>query len=82
MIPLPAASSLKFGKWSKGEKVYGDFDGGFPLVVFDSNMTSAVVLSPLNSFMSVTQTSFPSERNNDTILTFGPFGTLEQVRSS
>ncbi len=74
------ASNARFGKWSKTEKVYGDVDGGFPLVVFDSKMMSAVVLSPLTSFMSAIQTSFTSEKTGDTMLTFGPFSTITEVR--
>ena len=70
---------MKFGKWTESEKVYGELDGGFPLVVFDSKMETAVVLSPMNTFMTALQTSITSKKTNDTMLTFGPLSTLVEA---
>ena len=73
------AANVRFGKWSQTEKIYSDMDGGFPLVVFNSTMKTAVVLSPLTSFMASLQTSFTDDSTNDTMLTFGPLNTFEEV---
>ena len=73
---------MKFGLWSQGDdNVYSAMDGGFPLVFFDSTMTNAVVLSPLNSFMSATQTSFTNNMTKEEALTLGPLGSINDVRS-
>lgn len=70
---------MKFGKWAQGENVYGELDGGFPLVVFDSKMKTAAVLSPMNTFMTALQTSITSKKTNDTMLTFGPLSTIVEA---
>lgn len=72
-------SITKFGKWSSSESVYGNFDGGFPLAVFDSDMKNAIVLSPLNSFMAATQASFVGNKTNESMLTFGPLSSIDSV---
>jgi len=59
--------------------VYGALDGGFPLVVFDSVMETAVVLSPLNSFMAASQTSFTDKKSNETAITLGPHSSIDTV---
>ena len=69
---------MKFGQWGKDE-VYGNLDGGLPLVVFDSSMEAAVVLSPLNSFMAATQTSFTNQATNETAITLGPLSSIDTV---
>ena len=37
---------------------HGDLDGGFPSVIFDEVMDTAVVLSPATTFMSAMVDSF------------------------
>ncbi len=73
------ARFMKFGRWSSSEAVYSDLDGGFPLVVFDSDMETAVVLSPLNTFMAASQTSFTNQKTNETAITLGPLSTIDTV---
>ena len=36
--------------------VYHNDDGGYPLVIFDSDMTNTIVISPLNTFMASSAT--------------------------
>ena len=61
----------------------GQLDGGYPLVLFnmfDSLMTEASVLSPLNTFMSANQYSFKDDQSGDTFVTFGPMSSIDTVR--
>lgn len=59
--------------------MYGSYSGGFPLVVFDDTMDTALVLSPASTFMSATQTSFKNNMTGENTLTFGPMSSIEQV---
>lgn len=83
--PLPhththsVAKDIKYGVWSPETGVYGDIDGGFPLVVFDSTMDNTVVLSPLSSFMSANQITFTDDQTGDKVLTFGPISSVNEV---
>ena len=74
------AKDIKIGKWSStlGD-VYGNVDGGFPLVVFNADMDTALVLSPATTFMSATQYSFKDEQTNETVMTFGPMSSIDKV---
>lgn len=49
-------SLTKVDRWSPDTDLYHNDDGGYPLVVFDSDMTNTVVLSPLNTFMTSSST--------------------------
>lgn len=69
----------KIEKWSSQTEVYGDLDGGFPLVIFNEAMDTALVLSPATTFMSATQYSFKDPRTGDMTLTFGPMSSIEEV---
>ena len=74
------AKDIKIGKWSSGlGDVYGNVDGGFPLVVFNADMDAAMVLSPATTFMSATQYSFKDDITNDTVVTFGPMSSIDEV---
>lgn len=73
------AKDIKYGVWSPETGVYGDIDGGFPLVVFDSTMDNTVVLSPLSSFMSANQITFTDDQTGDKVLTFGPISSVNEV---
>lgn len=66
-------------QWTSQTEVYGDLDGGFPLVIFNEAMTTALVLSPATTFMSATQHSFKDEQTGETMLTFGPMTSIEEV---
>ena len=66
-------------KWSSQTQVYGDLDGGFPLVIFNEAMDTALVLSPATTFMSATQYSFKDPQTGDMTLTFGPMSSVEEV---
>ena len=70
---------IKIDKWSSNTAVYGDVDGGFPLVVFDSVMENAVVLSPSSDFMSANQATFKNDKTGENTLTFGPLSTITEV---
>ena len=52
-------SATSVNRWLPDAELYDDDDGGYPLVVFDSDMSNTIVVSPLNTFMasSVTYTS-------------------------
>jgi hypothetical protein len=69
----------KIEKWSSQTEVYGDLDGGFPLVIFNEGMDTALVLSPATTFMSATQYSFKDPQTGDMTLTFGPMSSIEEV---
>ena len=74
------AKDIKIGKWSSNPgDIYGNVDGGFPLVVFNSTMDTALVLSPATTFMSVNQYSFKDDQTGETLLTFGPMSSIDQV---
>ena len=73
--------SIKIGVWGHDD-VYGKLDGGFPLVVFDKAMSEAVVLSPLNTFMSANQMSFTDQNTKEKALTFGPLSSIDSVSDS
>lgn len=74
------ASKSKIGVWSPdGDGVYGDIDGGFPLVVFDSTMENTLVLSPLNTFMSANQMTFLDMTTGEKLITFGPLNSIDIV---
>ena len=74
-------NSIKIGLWGHDD-VYGKLDGGFPLVVFDKAMSKAVVLSPLNTFMSANQMSFTDQTTKEKALTFGPLSSIDTVSHS
>ncbi len=74
------AAYIKYGKWSPSTNIYGDIDGGVPLVVFDSEMNNTVVISPANMFMSASQSSYKASVSGDTILSFGPSSLVDTVR--
>ncbi len=73
------AAVLKYGKWSPSSSIYGDIDGGFPLVVYDSQMENTVVLSPANLFMSASQNTFKDDKTGESVLTFGPISMVDKV---
>ena len=58
-------------------------DGGFPLVVFNSAMDTALVLSPATNFMSANQYSFKDDQTGEfqTVLTFGPMSSIDEVNN-
>ena len=76
------AAFMKLGKWSADTSIYGDIDGGFPLVVFDSEMENAVVLSPAGDFMAANQATFKNDKTGEKTLTFGPLSSITEVRTS
>lgn len=66
-------------KWTSRALVYASMDGGFPLVIFNEAMDTAVVLSPATTFMSAMQYNFDDPQSGDRILTFGPMRTIDEV---
>ena len=71
---------MKINKWSPDIPVYGDIDGGFPLVVYDSDMENAVVMSPAGpDFMSANQATFTDSKTGEKMLTFGPLSSITEV---
>ena len=72
----------KIGKWASQMPVYGDLDGGFPLVIFNKAMDTTLVLSPATTFMSATQYSFKNIQTGDMTLTFGPMSSIDEVLPS
>ena len=78
-IIIIVTDSIKIAEWSPDQGVYGKVDGGFPLVVFNADMDAALVLSPATTFMSATQNSFKDEQTNETVITFGPMSSIDEV---
>ena len=76
------AAFIKVDKWATNTAIYGDIDGGFPLVVFDSEMENAVVLSPSSDFMSANQATFMNDKTGEKTLTFGPLSSITEVCKS
>ena len=70
---------MKIDKWSPDIPVYGDIDGGFPLVIYDSIMENAVVMSPAIDFMSANQATFINDKTGEKTLTFGPLSSITEV---
>ena len=60
-------------------EIYQKLDGGFPLVIFNQAMDTAVVLSPATTFMSAAQSNYKDPQTGDTTLTFGPLGSINEV---
>ena len=71
--------TIEIAEWTPDKGVYGNVDGGFPLVVFNADMDAALVLSPATTFMSATQYSFKDNQTNNTVITFGPMSTIYEV---
>ena len=76
------AAFIKVDKWAENTAIYGDIDGGFPLVVFDSEMENAVVLSPSSDFMSANQATFMNDKTREKTVTFGPLSSITEVYTS
>ena len=76
---LSVTDSIEIAEWTAEKGVYGKVDGGFPLVVFNADMDTAMVLSPATTFMSATQYSFKDENTNNTVITFGPMSSIDEV---
>ena len=71
--------SIEIVEWTPDKGVYGKVDGGFPLVVFNSAMDTALVMSPASTFMSATQYNYQDNQTKDTIITFGPMSSINEV---
>lgn len=74
------AAFVKIDRWSPDIPVYGDIDGGFPLVVYDSVMENAVVMAPGEEFMSANQATFTSSKTGKKMVAFGPLSSITEVR--
>ena len=72
-------SETAVDEWPPQEGIYENLDGGFPLVIFNEAMDTAVVLSPATTFMSATQSSFKDQQTGVTALTFGPMSSIDEV---
>ena len=73
------AAFIKIDRWSPDIPVYGDIDGGFPLVVYDSVMENAVVLAPGEEFMAANQATFTDDKTGEKTLAFGPLSSITEV---
>ena len=71
--------SIEIAEWTPDKGVYGKVNGGFPLVVFNSAMDTALVLSPATTFMSATQYNYQDDQTKDRIITFGPMSSIDEV---
>ena len=67
------------GELTSQTSIYGDLDGGFPLIFFNEVMDTAVVLSPATTFMSAMVDSFKDELTGDMTITFGPMSSINEV---
>lgn len=72
-------SQTAIDQWPPIKGIYQNLDGGFPLVIYNQAMDTAVVLSPATTFMSSTLNSFKDPQTNDTTLTFGPMSSIDEV---
>ena len=75
--PIVGATT-HFGVVGK-DKVYGNLDGGVPLVFFDRySFGNTMVMSPLDSFMDMNQATWTTAKGED-VIGFGPIGSLKSV---
>ena len=72
-------SQTAIDEWPPQRGIYQNLDGGFPLVIYNQAMDTAVVLSPATTFMSATLNSSKDPQTNDTALTFGPMSSIDEV---
>ena len=75
----PEISGIRIDGWPPQQGIYENLDGGFPLVIFNQDMDTAVVLSPATTFMSSASNSFQDDQTSETTLTFGPMSSINEV---
>ena len=73
------ASDVHVDEWSPDEDIPGGYDGGVPLVVFDSALENTVVISPANTFMSASQATWSPESSKSPAVGFGISGSVNDV---
>ena len=73
------ASDVHVHEWSPDEDIPGGYDGGVPLVVFDSALENTVVISPANTFMSASQATWSPESSKSPAVGFGISGSVNDV---
>jgi len=73
------ASDVHVHEWSSDETIPGGYDGGVPLVVFDSALENTVVISPANTFMSASQASWSPKSSKSPAVGFGITGSVSYV---
>ena len=73
------AAFMKFGVFNPSTPEYSNIDGGFPLTVFDKKMENTLVISPLDTFMSASLSSFTPEGSKVPIFGLGLVSDVTSV---
>jgi hypothetical protein len=73
-------SNTPTGKFSPDLKeIYKEQDGGLPLVIFDSTLDNAVVISPQNTFMSAHQQVWTPDGYQVPVFATGILGKVDNI---
>ncbi len=73
-------ADTQIGQWSSDVVIHHGADGGFPIVLFDSTMQNTLVISPLNTFMSVgTDYVTSKDPKKDSYLSFGILSSVDSI---
>ena len=73
------AVAVQIEKISSSNSIYSNIDGGLPLIIYDSDMKNTIVISPQNTFMSATQTSFLPDGYDSPIFGLGIVSAVDTV---
>ena len=73
------AVAVQIDKISSSNPIYSNIDGGLPLIIYDSDMKNTIVISPQNTFMSATQTSFLPDGYDSPIFGLGIVSAVDTV---
>lgn len=66
-------------EWSPSVPLAGGIDGGTPLVIFDSAMQNTVVISPANTFMTASQSTWQPKTSSSPAVGFGIISSVDTV---
>lgn len=73
------AQFVSVDKWSPSVPLNGGIDGGTPLVIFDSDMSNTIVISPANTFMAASQSSWQPKTSSSPAVGFGIISSVDTV---
>ena len=73
------AQFVSVDEWSPGVPLNGGIDGGTPLVVFDSDMQNTIVISPANTFMAASQSTWQPKTSSSPAVGFGIISSVDTV---
>eukprot|EP00731_Ephydatia_muelleri_P018789 Em0011g829a len=73
------AQYVSVDEWSPSVPLNGGIDGGTPLVIFDSAMQNTVVISPANTFMAASQSTWQPKTSSSPAVGFGIISSVDTV---